>query len=56
MNFRVSHVFREGNSAADVLANYGADHDGAHWWDALPQFLVSSFGHDLSSRISYCFS
>lgn len=54
MNFRVSHVFKEGNSVADVLANNTVliNHDGA---DVLPQFLVSSFGHGLSSRFSYRF-
>lgn len=56
MNFHISHVFREGNSVADALANYGAVNPGSHWWDTLPQFLVSSFGHDLSSRLSYRFA
>ncbi|KAK9943231.1 hypothetical protein M0R45_008846 [Rubus argutus] len=56
MAFRVSHTYREGNIVADSLANFGADHVGSHWWDSLPNFLVFSFGHDLSSRVSYCFA
>lgn len=56
LNFRVSHVYREGNSVADVLANYGAAHEGSHWWDTLPQFLVFSYGHDASSGTSYRFA
>lgn len=55
MRFRVSHIYREGCSVAHVLANYGSDHLGAHWWDTLPTFLHFSYGHDLSSRLSYRF-
>jgi ribonuclease HI len=54
--FHISHIFRERNSVADVLANYGAVHSGYQWWDTLPQFLVYSYGHDLSSKVSYHFS
>lgn len=56
MNSYVSHIFREGNSIADVLANYGATHHGSHWCDALSQFLVYSYGHYISSRLSYRFA
>ena len=54
-NFYISHVFREGNSIADVV-NYGAVNISSHWWDSLPQFLVYSFGLDLSSQLSYHFA
>ncbi|KAK9921034.1 hypothetical protein M0R45_029564 [Rubus argutus] len=40
----------------DKLANYGALHDGSHWWNSLPQFLLPTFGHDYYSRIAYRFS
>ena len=56
MVVRISHIYREGNSVADKLANYGALNDGLHWWNLLPQFLLPSFGHDYSSRVSYRFS
>lgn len=55
MFFHVSHIFIEGNSVADVLANYGSDHPGSHWWDTLPQFLVYSYDHDLSSKVSFSY-
>ncbi|XP_062026481.1 uncharacterized protein LOC133742818 [Rosa rugosa] len=53
MNVQVSHVYREGNAAADALANYGADHVGNFWWDEAPQFLLQSLSFDASSRSSY---
>lgn len=56
MNVRITHIYREGNSVADKLANYGALHDGSHWWNSLPQFLLPTFGHDYYSRIAYRFS
>lgn len=56
MNFHISHVFREGNSVADALANFGAVNPGSHWWDTLPQFLFPSFGHDSSSKPSFRFA
>lgn len=55
MTFRVSHIYKEGNLVADKLANYGAEHVYSHWWDFIPQFLVFSYGHDVSSRASYRF-
>lgn len=55
MAFHVSHVYREGNSVADKLANYGVEHVGSHWWDFIPHFLVVSYGHDISSRATYRF-
>lgn len=53
LSFYVSHIFREGNTVADTLANYGAFHFGSHWWDALPPFLAHSYGHDRSSQVPY---
>lgn len=48
--FRISHIFREGNSMADALANYGANTDGSIWWRTLPTFLTTAYGRDLASR------
>jgi ribonuclease HI len=55
INIRISHIFREGNTIADKLANYGAVNEGSIWWRMLPGFLRPSFGNDLESRISYRF-
>lgn len=32
MHFYVSHVYSEGNSLADKLANFGASTSGSIWW------------------------
>ena len=53
--FRVSHIFREGNSLADALANYGASNEGSIWWRSLPRFLANGYGRDLASLTSYRF-
>lgn len=55
MDFRVSHVFREGNSVVDNLANYVADHTDSHWWDSCLSFLFSLIvmSHDFSWWFSY---
>ena len=49
MTFRISHIFREGNSVADGLAKYGADNEGSVWWRTVPRFLISTYGYDLCS-------
>ena len=56
LNFRISHIFKEGNSAADSLARFGASHDGWIWWDVLPSFLTSEFGRDINSQPAYRFA
>ncbi|CAJ2674874.1 unnamed protein product [Trifolium pratense] len=33
MNFRISHIFREGNCCADKLANFSLTSREDHWWD-----------------------
>ncbi|XP_024190514.1 uncharacterized protein LOC112194518 [Rosa chinensis] len=52
----ITHVFREGNQVADKLANYGALNSGSVWWDSIPHFLISSFGHNFSGRTTYRFA
>ena len=42
MHFRSSHIYREGNKAADALANFGLSSDGLTWWDLPPVFIRSS--------------
>lgn len=53
MIFRILHIFWEGNSLADGLANYGASHEGLVWWRLLPSFLATSYGHNLASMPTY---
>lgn len=52
MNFVFSHVFREGNTCADLLANHGINIDGMIWWDSIPSFLHGDF---LRNRIGFPF-
>ena len=54
--FHVSHIFREGNSLADDLANYGASNEGSVWWRSLPCFLANGYGRDLASLTNYRFA
>ena len=52
MNFKFSHIFREGNCLADVFANYGADHAERFWWSYLLDFAMNSFNNDMR-RLPY---
>jgi ribonuclease HI len=36
MNFIVSHIYREGNTCADLLAEIGLGINGSLWWDNVP--------------------
>jgi ribonuclease HI len=36
MNFIISHIFREGNTCADLLANMGLSINDTIWWDEAP--------------------
>lgn len=42
-NLQVTHIFGEGNSCADKLANHGIHHPGFHWWDTIPSFVSEDF-------------
>ncbi|KAK9931139.1 hypothetical protein M0R45_018433 [Rubus argutus] len=46
MQFRCSHIFREGNKVADALANFGLTSDTMVWWDSPPAFVVSLCNRD----------
>ncbi|KAK2429733.1 hypothetical protein QL285_028147 [Trifolium repens] len=39
MNFMVTHIFREGNQAADLLANHGLNLTSIIYWHHTPSFL-----------------
>ena len=40
MNFKVSHIFREGNQVADCLAKYGVLNPSPMWWSSAPSFCL----------------
>jgi ribonuclease HI len=46
LNLVSSHIFREGNSCVDSLANYGHSITDFTWWNSLPQFLRRAFIND----------
>ncbi|KAF1868472.1 hypothetical protein Lal_00008279 [Lupinus albus] len=39
MRFKVSHIFREGNTCADMLAAFGVSSQVYIWWDVTPRFI-----------------
>lgn len=43
MNFIISHVYREGNTCVDKLANFGVDNHGFNWWYLPPSFIRQEF-------------
>ncbi|KAL6179927.1 hypothetical protein ACLB2K_046598 [Fragaria x ananassa] len=46
MHFCSSHIFREGNQAADALANCGLSSNGLIWWDLPLHFILSHCHRD----------
>lgn len=46
MNFRVFHIYREGNGFADRLAREGVSLSSPSWWSSIPDFCIpfSFFG------------
>lgn len=45
MQLRISHIYREGNCCADMLASYGGSRMGIIWWDLIPNFIRDDFSH-----------
>lgn len=43
MSFKISHIYREGNSCADKLANFGISLQCNTWWDLIPPFISVNF-------------
>jgi len=39
MNFIVSHIYREENTCADLLANIGLTINDTMWWDNVPNAI-----------------
>ncbi|CAL9010028.1 unnamed protein product [Prunus brigantina] len=47
MHFVCTHIYREGNCVADMLANFGADNHAYYWWDSLPSWAAIAYAKDL---------
>lgn len=61
MNFMVTHIYREGNSCADKLANIGVSLSSFTWWNEPPtQILAEIFcnrlglGFEIFFKILWC--
>ena len=55
INFRVSHIFREGNKVADDLSKFAVNHEAPMWWFEVPDFCKRSYGDDLIGQGGYRF-
>ena len=47
MHFHVSHIFREGNRVADMLASRAVSFVPATWWSSAPEFVVELISRDI---------
>ncbi|XP_019431188.1 PREDICTED: uncharacterized protein LOC109338411 [Lupinus angustifolius] len=56
MNCIVSHIYREGNSCADKLANHGLHHRTFTWWNFVPNFLTHDFSRNRMGLPNYRFT
>ncbi|PON37013.1 Ribonuclease H, partial [Trema orientale] len=56
MNFHVSHIFREGNSVAVLLASGATSIQAPTWWHHTPSFIQEAFYKDYSGRCNFHFS
>ncbi|XP_019432659.1 PREDICTED: uncharacterized protein LOC109339643 [Lupinus angustifolius] len=55
MNFNVSHIFREGNTCADKLANHGILTRSNTWWNTMSSFISAKFIKNRAELPSYRF-
>ncbi|KAF1879643.1 hypothetical protein Lal_00033301 [Lupinus albus] len=39
MSFKISHIYRESNSGADKLVNYGISSKSYSWWSSISNFM-----------------
>ncbi|XP_019447269.1 PREDICTED: uncharacterized protein LOC109350494 [Lupinus angustifolius] len=56
MDFRVSHIYREGNSCADKLANYWINSKVSSIWSSTPNFIVHEFLRNRNHLPNYRFN
>lgn len=43
MQFKVSHIYREGNRCVELLAAQGIKYQIDSWWDVMPFFSIDFF-------------
>lgn len=55
MQHYISHVYREGNQAADYLSKMGLKYTNLKWWNAFPQQLSTYLAHDYANLPNYRF-
>jgi len=53
MNFVVTHIYKEGNKCADLLASKGLEAQGVRIWLDLPDFLRLLFVHDMQGMPNF---
>ncbi|PON53282.1 Ribonuclease H-like domain containing protein, partial [Trema orientale] len=56
MNFHVSHIFREGNTVADILASRATSFQTSTWWHSTPSFIQDAFSTDFMGQSAFRFS
>ncbi|KAL5729952.1 hypothetical protein ACHQM5_002839 [Ranunculus cassubicifolius] len=54
-HFFITHIFREGNQAADGLANFACSIVDFVWWYQFPKFIASRVSRDLVGLPNYRF-
>jgi hypothetical protein len=54
LTLKWSHIFWEGNTCADKLANLGHNHLQMRWWNSLPTTLCDDFLCDKLGLLQYC--
>jgi len=43
MNFIITHIYREGNQVADILATFALSSDQKMYWQEAPLFIRESY-------------
>ncbi|KAM7531423.1 hypothetical protein LguiB_034833 [Lonicera macranthoides] len=56
MQYHISHIYREGNQAADALSKIGLKHMDLKWWDSHPNSINSILANEFASLPNYRFT
>lgn len=52
-NFKISHIYREGNGVADVMANMGLTLSDFTWWYGVPNEAQKHYVRNINDVIEY---
>ena len=55
MQFHVSHIYREGNQAANYLASRALSLEVSSWWSSAPDFVAGFVQKDSNGWSSFRF-